>query len=293
MKKTILVFFLLIIFTCSSCVKKETTQTYNEINLKEIYDNNEYDLQKKLKVIFNNILPTVKYISKDTLSSEDYEKYVNETIYSDFISAILVYTNKKTVRFLVEFESEQKAIEQFNIFRQEYFVYGKYLCYNCGLAYEMSYGIDFIDGYNITHTNVLTYSAEENLNFPQRVLYIANYAFAHSSVSELECNDNLKAIGRYAFYNSSMLSKIKLNEGLLRIEEKAFFDVPINYIIIPSSVTYIGPKAFNKGFVFIDKNKSHTNYSSIFASDKAKVYWKGEWEMINGIPTPLEGYNYD
>ena len=76
----------------------------------------------ELKIIFNNILPTVKYISKDTLSSEDYEKYVNETIYSDFISAIVVYTNKKIVRFLVEFESEQKAIEQFNIFRQEYFV---------------------------------------------------------------------------------------------------------------------------------------------------------------------------
>ena len=80
MKKYLILFTLLLLLLCASCTKKPVEPVAKTINLKEIYDKNEYEFAKKLKPIFYYYTPAAKFISKDTLSQSEYDKYVEEYI---------------------------------------------------------------------------------------------------------------------------------------------------------------------------------------------------------------------
>lgn len=290
MKKYLILFTLLLLLLCASCTKKPVEPVAKTINLKEIYDKNEYEFAKKLKPIFYYYTPAAKFISKDTLSQSEYDKYVEEYIKRDFVSAILIYSNRRTIKFAVEYENKDIAIDEFNVSREDHFVYDKYVFFNCWLAYELFFDIYNNNGYNITSNNILTSSEHGENILPNDVYYIANYAFAgKNDITKVVCNSNLKVIGKNAFSECTNLKTIVLNDGLNKINSKAFYDVYFDYIIIPSSVSSISASAFNKGNIFVEIEEDEADYSNIFAVEDAKVYWKGEWELVNNIPTPIEG----
>ena len=286
MKKLILIFVLFTITLCSSC--KNNKNETNEFDLKSIYSEHEYEIQRKTKKVFYNMTPTIIYLESSTMTDDEYEKYVKGKIVSNFEKIIIAYTNKKSIVFAAEFKNTEDALKEFNLNRQDVLLYDKYIFYDCGLTHELLYGIKDEKDYIISNNRLLIESSNAVLDLPESVERISRYAFAHNlNITNLSCNADLKVIGKSAFYGCANLTSIKLNNGLLIIEEKAFYDVNYEYIIIPQTVYNIGPSAFNKGIIYCESSEEDVNWSDIFATESATVYWKGEWSYVDGIPTPL------
>ena len=168
---------------------------------------------------------------------------------------------------------------------------------------------------NSTIDKILLYSDDESISkyiVPNSILEIGNYAFLNSNIKLLEMNDDIIRIGVDAFYSSAYLETIVFNEKLEKIESGAFGKcnklqecyLPDNliyiglmcfkgceelkFVVIPSSVIYIGELAFNYGNIYCEVETKPEGWDENFATENAKVYWKGEWEYDeNGIPYPL------
>ncbi|MDE7209106.1 MAG: leucine-rich repeat domain-containing protein [Clostridia bacterium] len=56
--------------------------------------------------------------------------------------------------------------------------------------------------------------------------------------------DNVKIIGEYAFANCNHLYNIEIPDGVIEIEEAAFYSSGLEKIVLPSSVISIGKRAF-------------------------------------------------
>lgn len=68
----------------------------------------------------------------------------------------------------------------------------------------------------------------------------------------------------------------------------SFLECPkLKYVVIPSTVTSIGSGAFECEFLYCNVERRPLGWKRDFASINTKVYWKGEWEYKNGIPTPI------
>ena len=79
-----------------------------------------------------------------------------------------------------------------------------------------------------------------------------------------------------------------LNEGLEYIGLEAFVECPkLKYVVIPSTVTYIGSGAFECEALYCYVEEKPSKWKNDFASKDTKVYWKGEWKYSEGIPTPI------
>ena len=61
----------------------------------------------------------------------------------------------------------------------------------------------------------------------------------------------------------------------------------MKYVVIPSTVTYIGSEAFECEALYCYAEEKPSNWKNDFASKDTKVYWKGEWKYSEGIPTPI------
>lgn len=124
---------------------------------------------------------------------------------------------------------------------------------------------------------------------PEFIIKIAPYAFCNNKkVREVVCN-NIKEIGKFAFYSSS-LEKIKLPDDILIIGESAFEKTfYLKDIIIPSSIKKLSKKTFaesgikhviiNDGLEEIDegcfyncKNLNKVNLPKSLNSIKANVF---------------------
>ncbi|MDO4476121.1 MAG: leucine-rich repeat protein [Lachnospiraceae bacterium] len=79
-------------------------------------------------------------------------------------------------------------------------------------------------------------------------------------VSSVSLPFTLKTIGFAAFRGCTMLEQIMLPEGLTSIGDKAFLDVYLQMVAVPSSVTKIGSYAFD--YYTIEGNSSSWNYPS-------------------------------
>lgn len=75
---------------------------------------------------------------------------------------------------------------------------------------------------------------------------IAQYAFYNSGIKTITSNENLKNIGKFAFYSCTELTKIDFsNSKLTTIGDFAFADSTVSKIIFPDTTASIGSYTFN------------------------------------------------
>ena len=61
-------------------------------------------------------------------------------------------------------------------------------------------------------------------------------------------------------------------------------------IVIPSSVEYIGGDAFYSDYnliIFTNVESAPSGWESRWNATNYGVYWLGEWEYVDGVPTPI------
>lgn len=116
-------------------------------------------------------------------------------------------------------------------------------------------------------------------------MYVAFYSVHNPNADTLIIPKNVKELKPMAFM-CTQYKKIVLSEGLEKIRTRAFDGlVNLEYTIIPKSVRFIGDYAFNYGNIFCDVYQKPIGWSSVFATDQAKVYYADEWYYDeNGVP---------
>lgn len=122
------------------------------------------------------------------------------------------------------------------------------------------------------------------------VTEIEEYAFSDNlTITEVIFGANVKSVRLYAFAYCSKLNKLTLNNNLINIESRAFYGCPIENVVIPSTVYEIGTFAFYNNSI---EPNIYLNVAEIPDAwskrcfESCKVYLLGEWEYVNGVPTP-------
>ena len=79
---------------------------------------------------------------------------------------------------------------------------------------------------------------------------------------------SLEYIGVSAFYGVDTLKYVYFNSKIEVIEGNSFYDCPIEYVVIPKSVKYIGIGAFNNGNIFCEVSSKPDKWDKDFAFGK-------------------------
>ena len=79
---------------------------------------------------------------------------------------------------------------------------------------------------------------------PKSVTTIEEYAFQYSNLQEVILQDGLLSIGKRAFFDARFLEKVSFPNSLVSISDEAFFWSGITEAYLPDSLTSIGKKAF-------------------------------------------------
>lgn len=88
------------------------------------------------------------------------------------------------------------------------------------------------------------------ITIPSSVISIEDDAFCGSGLTDIFIPGNVKIIHGYAFCACENLKYVKIGNGVDSIEARAFLNTnKIEYIIIPTSVKYIGYNAFYNGYI--------------------------------------------
>ncbi|MBQ8235539.1 MAG: leucine-rich repeat domain-containing protein, partial [Clostridia bacterium] len=101
------------------------------------------------------------------------------------------------------------------------------------------------------------------------------------------------AIKSYAFKNCSTIIEVVIPESVTYISDYAFYGLSnLTEIVIPESVTEIGYGAFLYCSIlteiFCEAASEPSGWSSSWKSGcDATVYWGGQWEYVDGVPTPI------
>ena len=118
-----------------------------------------------------------------------------------------------------------------------------------------------------------------------------NSAFSScGSLTSIEIPESVTSIGNYAFYNCSSLTSIEIPDSVTSIGYSAFYNCDsLTSIEIPDSVTSIGEYAFyncSSLTIYCETESKPSGWHSSWNYSNRPVYWKGEWEYVNGVPTP-------
>ncbi len=159
------------------------------------------------------------------------------------------------------------------------------------LIYGFSYNSE-------TTSYILTayYGSAANLTLPsvynkRSVAAIGENAFyMNSKLVSITIPDSITSIGKSAFQNCTSLANISIGSGVASIGEQAFFACPMQNIIIPLSVTSIGGNAFNfcdNLTIYCEAASRPEGWNTSWNSRARPVYWAGEWEIVDGLPTPV------
>ena len=112
------------------------------------------------------------------------------------------------------------------------------------------------------------------------------------SVKRIGDSSQLTSIGNRVFYNCSSLTSITIPESVTSIGEYAFYYCSsLTSITIPGPVTSIGRHAFrycDNLKIYCEAESEPSGWDSSWNSSNRPVYWAGEWEMVDGVPVPIE-----
>ena len=162
---------------------------------------------------------------------------------------------------------------------------------------ELNKSLKYFQTGMFTH---LGYSRLEKLSIPKSVKYIGDSNVLWQLTNEVEVHKKNKYYSSIdgnlydkkgetflGFVNKNEQDTVILPDTLNSIPNYSFyFNAPAN-IVIPSSVLYIGKKAFENGRtnIFTYVSNDLEGWEEGWSSDN-NVYYAGEWKMINGVPTP-------
>lgn len=82
--------------------------------------------------------------------------------------------------------------------------------------------------------------ALEQVELPDSVQVIGEFAFAHTSLREVDVPAAVTEISAKAFFHCSQLETVRLHDGLCTIGDSAFAESGLKGLFIPSSIQHIG-----------------------------------------------------
>ena len=101
-------------------------------------------------------------------------------------------------------------------------------------------GLEKIDSAAFAYCRAL-----ETLETPKSLVEIGSSAFQGcESLKSVKLSKGLKTIGENAFFDCESLVSVELPEGLTTIGDYAFAYCPLTTVMLPSTVTSVGPNAF-------------------------------------------------
>ncbi|MCL2289146.1 MAG: leucine-rich repeat protein [Bacteroidetes bacterium] len=97
--------------------------------------------------------------------------------------------------------------------------------------------------FNINNLGRFFPASVETINIGDKVETIADYAFWHTSITEIAIPNSVTSIGNSAFANTALTS-VSIPESITSIRNSTFANTSLTEITIPETVTTIGGGAF-------------------------------------------------
>ena len=111
-----------------------------------------------------------------------------------------------------------------------------------------------------------------------------------SRLTSVIIGDSVTTIGYEAFRYCSSLTSVTIPDSVTSIGDRAFYSCDsLTSIEIPDSVTSIGEYAFFYCYtltIYCEVLSEPSGWNSNWNSSSRPVCWAGEWEYVNGVPTP-------
>lgn len=95
--------------------------------------------------------------------------------------------------------------------------------------------------------------ASTQIELPEGLKTIGNYAFAYADLTGIELPSSLETIGKRSFYANSIVS-VEIPENVKEISEEAFLGCDIKVVSFKSDNCTIGGRAFSKSSVTTEKS---------------------------------------
>ena len=274
MKKILNVFLLImLVFICGSCNINNLPK--EEIDLEKAY--NEYFIHKKSE--FSELLGKgnvrVKYIKREDASSEEFRPFSSKNI-KDLIYLEYNEANYRRRVYLI-----MSTYNPYNSLKDSLFcIYKNCMFDDNAIVWEYLLGISDENGVktSLDKKVLLRVNDSDNYNIPNEVNSLASYSFSCINIETLYCNSNLKKISTNAFFNNISLKYVYINPGIMYIGSYAFDQcINLEYVVLPDGNYVIENKVFNYGNIFCESYTKQPNWDDNFATNEAKVYYKGEW----------------
>ncbi len=123
---------------------------------------------------------------------------------------------------------------------------------------------------------------------------IGSYVFSNcSNLTNVTFGENsqLTSIGFFAFEYCSSLTSVIIPSGVISIGSSAFqYCSSLTSIVIPSGVTSIYLYAFRNCSsltIYCEVSSKPSWWNSNWNNSNRSVYWAGQWEYVDGVPTPI------
>ena len=287
----------------SSCEKKDT--------LDEIYKLIDNDFIEKTEQYFywDSDFEFI-LADKEKMNEKTYNLLVLKLHGYEFDKAIIIHDIKYNEFYLGFDEYSDENLNQINefyddnnytttyrfcalLFNKEWFISLSFPHFYEKIGfYEQNSDIKYVNTPKLSRSFVIGPNDLniERFTMPNELSQINDYAFQNcKSLKSVVCGYNLETIHQKAFENCTSLESVKTNDKLLQIGNKAFYNCSsLDYIILPSTVEYVGYLAFNYGNIYCEHKYYPSSWDRYFYTGDAKVYWKGEWEYNSeGIPQPI------
>ncbi len=286
-----IILIITLIIACTGC-KEEN----NNIDLNALYEKNG---ELASYYFFGWGTDEIKYelIIFEPENATIFETAQFGELFTDDVEKILYAKYElKTINpyvIAVQYKSVDQAKESWLLSRSLYMQYENIVAAKMSGTYMLLYG-NYIenDGYFLTlDGEVLLFDnlcyERINMIIPNGVKSIATGGFISNTVKTIKCNSELEIIHGNAFDFMISLEKIEFNDGLKEIGGFCFINHNLGYVVIPESVEKIGYQAFSNLNIYCEVEAKPSGWEYGFAGDNCKVYWKGKWEYVNGVPQPI------
>ena len=97
----------------------------------------------------------------------------------------------------------------------------------------------------VGHSSFMSNKYIDTIILPSTLIFIEDYSFSSSSISNIILNENLEYIGPSSFSQIKTLNEIAIPESLKFIEDSAFYNTPLERINMKGCTLYLGQDAFD------------------------------------------------